>query len=313
MMVSAVCMGGHWKRVAPLLRQSVDACGYCKDDMAFINYPEFMKNRHDVVSRCIDVGINYIDACTAEEVLCYSRALKGRRNKMYLGFSWAQLEPRNPEYRTVPKLMEALDQGLKKAQLDYVDLWRVTLPQEGLPDLGELTRIEEVTFGALQKAKKQGKVRFSGVSTHNRPWLKSVIEQYPADLQVACTPYTANSKELPTDSVFSAIRKHDVGVFGIKPFSSNSLFRGDSMPNSPYREEDNRRARLALRYILGNSAISAPIPGLATIAQVDNAAAAIRERRQLDHAELHDLHQASKEMWAKLPAHYQWLRNWEYA
>ena len=252
-----------------------DACGYCKADMQLLESPEFQKNRHDIVSRCIDVGINYVDACTREEVMAYSRALKGRRNKMYLGASWYQFEPRNKEYRTVPKLLEALDKGLKETGLEYVDLWRITLPQDGLPDLGELTRIEEATFGVLEKAKKQGKVRFSGVSTHNRPWLKSVIEQYPNELQVACTPYTADSKELPADSVFSAIRKHNVGVFGIKPFSSNSLFKGDSTPNNPFREEDDKRARLALRYILGNPAISAPIAGLVTMAQVDNAAKAI--------------------------------------
>jgi len=288
-----------------------DACGYCKADMQLLESPEFQKNRHDIVSRCIDVGINYVDACTREEVMAYSRALKGRRNKMYLGASWYQFEPRNKEYRTVPKLLEALDKGLKETGLEYVDLWRITLPQDGLPDLGELTRIEEATFGVLEKAKKQGKVRFSGVSTHNRPWLKSVIEQYPNELQVACTPYTADSKELPADSVFSAIRKHNVGVFGIKPFSSNSLFKGDSTPNNPFREEDDKRARLALRYILGNPAISAPIAGLVTMAQVDNAAKAIAERRKLDHAEKAELEKVSKAMWAKLPPHYHWLRNWK--
>lgn len=313
LMVSAVCLGGHWKRVGQMLPKPIaQACGYCKADMDNLNNPEFQQNRHAVVSRCIELGINYVDACTGEEVMAYSRALKGRRDKMYLGASWYQREPRRPEYRTVPKLMEALDMGLKESGLEYVDLWRITLPQDGLPDLGELTRIEEATFGALEKAKKQGKVRFSGVSTHNRAWLKSVIEQYPNELQVCCTPYTANSKELPTESVFSAIRKNNVGVFGIKPFADNALFKGDSTPNSPHREEDDRRARLALRYILGNPAITAPIPGLVTLAQVDNAAKAIAERRKLDKAEKAELENASKHMWANLRPSHQWLRNWEH-
>ena len=313
LMVSAVCLGGHWKRVGQMLATPIaQACGYCKADMANLNNPQFQQNRHAVVSRCIELGINYVDACTGEEVMAYGRALKGRRDKMYLGASWYQREPRRPEYRTVPKLMEALDMGLKESGLEYVDLWRITLPQDGMPDLGELTRIEEATFGALEKAKKQGKVRFSGVSTHNRAWLKSVIEQYPNELQVACTPYTANSKELPTESVFSAIRKHNVGVFGIKPFADNALFKGDSTPNSPHREEDDRRARLALRYILGNPAITAPIPGLVTLAQVDNAAKAIAERRKLDKAEKAELENASKHMWANLRPSHQWLRNWEH-
>jgi hypothetical protein len=33
---------------------------------------------------------------------------------------------------------------------------------------------------------------------------------------VVLFPYTANSKELPDDSVFEAVKKHDVGVFGIR-------------------------------------------------------------------------------------------------
>jgi len=190
LMVSAVCLGGHWKRVGNMLSKPIEACGYCKNDFENLNNPEFQKNRHDIISRCIEVGINYVDACSDQEVLAYSQAVRGRRDKIYFGASWHLHEPRNKDYRTVAKLMEALDSGLKGAGLEYVDLWRITLPQDGLPDLGELTRVEEATFGALQQAKKQGNVRFSGISTHNRVWLKSVIEQYPNELQVACTPYT---------------------------------------------------------------------------------------------------------------------------
>jgi aryl-alcohol dehydrogenase-like predicted oxidoreductase len=309
LMVSAVCLGGHWKRVHNMVPGAFEPKKYKASD---IEIPGFIKNRHEVVSRCIDVGINYIDACTGEEVQAYARALKGRRDKVYLGYSWFQKEPRFKEYRTVAKLLESLDQGLRTIGLDYVDVWRITLPEQTLPDLAELARIEEATFGALEKAREQGKVRFTGLSTHNRPWLKSVIEQYPKQVQVVCTPYTADSKELPTDSVFAAIRKFDVGVFGIKPFASNALFKGDGSLDSPEREEDDKRARLALRYILGNPAITAPIPGLVNIPQVDNAAKAVMERRQLDRQETADLEQASTEMWANLHPGYQWLKNWEY-
>ena len=52
----------------------------------------------------------------------------------------------------------------------------------------------------------------------------------------------------------------DVGWFGIKPFASNSVFKGDSAGH-PHAKQDNRIARLTLRYILCNPAITAPIPG----------------------------------------------------
>ncbi|MEN6604345.1 MAG: hypothetical protein ABFD86_18195, partial [Bryobacteraceae bacterium] len=152
----------------------------------------------------------------------------------------------------------------------------------------------------------------TGVSSHNRVWLKSMIETYPDVMEVVLFPYTANSKQLPDDSVFDAVKQHDVGVLGIKPFANNTLFAGDSAYNNPHREEDDKRARLAIRYILSNPRITAPIPGLISAYQVDNVVRAVQERRRLDLKERAELDQAGREMWAKLTPDYQWLRDWEY-
>jgi predicted aldo/keto reductase-like oxidoreductase len=260
----------------------------------------------------MEVGINYIDACAGPEVLAYSKVLKGRRDKMYLGYSWHTRESRYSDWRDGKKMMEGLNQGLKEAQLDYVDLWRISLPMDRITDLGELSQVEESCMEALSLAKKQGKARFTGVSTHNRVWLKSIVEQYPEQVEVVLFPYTADSKVLPDDSVFEAVQKKNTGVFGIKPFADNSLFKGDSSPNHPAAEEDDRRARLALRYILSNPAITAPIPGMVTTHQVDNAAKAVLERRKLDKAERAELRRAVDHMWANLRPSHQWLREWEY-
>ena len=89
MMISAVCMGGHWKRIE-------QAIGPNKGPGS----PEFDKNRRDVVTRCIERGINYIDACVGGEVKAYAQALKGRRDRMYLGYSWYESEVRFAPWRT---------------------------------------------------------------------------------------------------------------------------------------------------------------------------------------------------------------------
>ncbi|MGC9035076.1 MAG: aldo/keto reductase [Verrucomicrobiia bacterium] len=297
-MVSAVCLGGHWKRIDTVVSGG-----------GGINNPDFQKNRYDVVSRCIERGINYIDACTSQEVLTYSRALKGRRDKMYLGFSWYEQEMRNPEFRTAEKLLQTLEKGMKQAGLDYVDVWRITMHEQSSRHTeGE---VEEM-MKALQKAKQQGKARFVGFSSHDRPHIKWMIEKYSDIVEVICTPYTAKTKVLPTDSMFDTIKKYNIGVFGIKPFASNSLFKGNSALDNPEAEQDDRRARLAIRYILCNPAITAPIPGLINIHQVDNVADAVKERRELDVKETVELNKAADEMWAWLPADYQWLKDWEY-
>jgi aryl-alcohol dehydrogenase-like predicted oxidoreductase len=310
--VSAACMGGHWKRVETMLSGPFKGVGYAKQDYENVNNPEFIKNRHEVVSRAIEVGINYIDACAGPEVLAYSKVLKGRRDKMYLGFSWFEREPRFKEWRSKGKLIDGLDQSLKEAGLEYVDLWRITLPEQNVADQGELKMIEEATAEALMLAKKQGKARLGGVSTHNRVWLNWLIEQYTDVMDVVLTPYTPSTRELPSDSMFDAIRKHDIGMFGIKPFGSNALFAGDSSLRSQHKADDDRKARLALRYVLANPSVTAPIPGLANIDQVNNVAAAIMERRKLDPKEKAELEKAASDMWARMDPSYHWLKDWQW-
>ncbi|MHC4336292.1 MAG: aldo/keto reductase, partial [Planctomycetota bacterium] len=109
---------------------------------------------------------------------------------------------RNEQFRKAGSLLKTLDKGMQLCRLDYVDLWRITM----LPGSAKHTE-EEVgeMIGALEKAKKQGKVRFTGLSSHDRPHIKSMIETYPDVVQVVVTPYTAKTKELPKDSIFEAI------------------------------------------------------------------------------------------------------------
>jgi predicted aldo/keto reductase-like oxidoreductase len=304
--VSAVCMGGHWKRVNRMVPSAFEGDNFLA---AKLDNGAFRENRYDVLTRCMEAGINYIDACTWEEVQTYAKALAGRREKMFMGFSWYQHEMRNQDFRTAEALLGTLDKGLQETGLEYVDLWRITMhEQSGMHKPGEV----EQMMKALEKARQQGKCRFTGFSSHDRPHIKWMIETYPDIVQVVVTPYTAKSKVKPADSLFDAVKKHDVGVFGIKPFSSNALFKGDGSLESPTAEEDDRMARMAIRYILATDVITAPIPGLINTHQVDNMVKALQEHRELDQVEAQELGQAMDEAWAKLPANYQWLKDWEY-
>ncbi|MBL7223064.1 MAG: aldo/keto reductase [Candidatus Brocadiae bacterium] len=298
--VSAVCFGGHWKRVGQVTGQPIPGVSLPKTATAMA---ALRKNRYDVMTRCIERGINYVDACTEAEVSVYGPALKGRRDKMYFGFAMWPKCPRKAKWCKAEALLATLEEGMKLAQVDYVDVWRPVCSTPGKHSEAD----EQEFIKAFVKAKEQGKVRFAGVSSHGRLWLKRLCETYPEHFQALCFPYTANSKELPKDSLFDTVRKHDIGTFGIKPFGGGSLFRGAKTP-----DEMMKRARLAIRYILGNPAITAPIPGLASQDEVDNMAEAVKERRKLDTAEQAELDAVTQEMWATLPAEYEWLKDWEY-
>lgn len=306
--VSAVCLGGHWKRVDKVIKSKGKINPYA-GPTEHADMGVFLKNRHDVVSRCLEVGINCIDFAGDAEPETYCKVLEGRREKMYLAYSHPASELRVPENRTAKKLVELFEAGLKRCKLEYADVWRLMALERGA---AHSQADVDAMIQALETARRKGLCRYTGLSTHDRKWAKMLIEKYPDVVQVLCTPYTSKSKVLPEDSLFDAVKKHDVGILGIKPFASNAIFQGDGSPDSPHVAEDDRRARMTIRYILSNPAITAPIPGLISPHQVDNIAAAVRERRELDAEERAELERLGDEMWARLPEEYQWLKDWEY-
>jgi len=274
LMVSAVCLGGHSR--------------------------SNQQERTEIISRCIDLGINYVDSCTFGEVCRDAKALKGRRDKMYVALSHCGHEVRNKDYRTAKKLLEALDETLQASKQEYTDLWRITCYEPG----GRHTfNTSCEIIEALEKAKKQGKARFVGFSSHDRRWIQFMIEYFP-QVEVVCFPFTTMTKTAPTDSLFDALKKRDVGAFGIKPFGAGSLFMGS-------QEEKDRLGRLAIRYILHSNTVI-PIPGMNALHHVENVVKAVTERRELDRKEQAELDGVSRQMWANLPPNYQWLRDWEY-
>jgi aryl-alcohol dehydrogenase-like predicted oxidoreductase len=256
------------------------------------------QQRNEIVNRCLDIGINYIDSTGDGELHRDIKALGSRRDSVYLALSDTGREPREPEYRTAAKLLEVLDNALSRARLEYTDLWRITVYEPGgRHSFNTSCEIIE----ALEKAKKQGKTRCTGIASHDRRWFKFMIEYFP-QLEVVLFPFTTMTKAAPKDSLFDALNKCDVGAFGIKPFAASSLFTGD-------RQQDDRRARLAIRYILHSNTVI-PIPGISRPREADNLALAVKERRELDLAERAELEKAGGQTLARLPANYQWLKDW---
>lgn len=297
LMVSALCLGGHWKGLGPVLGRPFAGSGYDEEDFENIRCPDFLTNRSDVVSRSIELGINYIDACAPPEILAYARVLAGRRDKVCLGYSWHTREPRYPEWRSAKALVAGLDAGLSEAGLDYVDLWRISLPVDGVADRSERCRIEEAAAEGLLLARRQGKARFTGVSSHDRHWLRGMVEQYPDEIQVVLFPFTAGSGMAAEGSLFETLRAHDAGALAIKPFAGGALFGQEA--------NDGRLARLAIRHVLSHAAIAGAVCGFSSVAQLENAAG---DLSRLDCAERAELESAVASMWPRA----SWLRAWRH-
>jgi len=323
LMISEVSLGGHWR--APWRDRSG---GWWWGKFAGEEVPDDVaKNRTDVVSRAIECGMNYVDITGAEECLCYGVALKGRRDKMIVGADDSKLCPRRDEYCNVKAQIHNVEECLRHFGTDYLDIWRVQAKMDGTNTDADV----EAMIGAFQKLHKAGKALHFGISSHSRPWAQHVIEKYP-EVEMFIFPCTAKTKDKGTPatrdnieevnagygpehkSIFRSLREQDVGLITIKPFFGGSLLKTHDKPKLGVgSKEDNDLARLTLQCVLNLSdAVTAVIPGLSTVYEVDNAARASYTRPLgQTAAEKGWLTDVTDRRWAALPQEYTWLRDWE--
>jgi predicted aldo/keto reductase-like oxidoreductase len=323
LMISEVSLGGHWR--APWTTR-MGGWWWGKNIKKGIS-DKITKNRTDVVSKAIDCGMNYMDITGAEECIAFGTALKGRREKMYVGADDSQLCPRHDEFCNVKAQIHNVEECLRNFGTDYLDIWRIQAKMDGTNTDADV----EMMIEAFQKLHKAGKAKHLGISSHSRPWTQHVIEKYP-QVEMFLFPCTARTKEKgkppvaenieernPGDepeakSVFQSLRDNDVGLITIKPFFGGGLLKThDKIKTGAGDKEDNDLVRLTLQCILNlNDAITAVIPGLSTVYEVENAAMASYTRPLgQTAADKKWLEQMTDQRWAVLTQDYAWLHDWQ--
>ena len=259
--------------------------------------PEVLKNRADVVSRCIEHGINYLDITSGAEALAYKTALKQHREQIYVAADDSAYCMRHTRHRNVDSQIRNIESCLNKLGTDYLDVWR---PQFKYMD-GHRDVEMEMCIGVFEKARRQGKARYLGMATHDRPWIRYIVERFP-QYAIVYTPYTMSSEVRSSDrksidpeqlyepsdrgrrlknigrELFEKTAAQGVGVITTNPFGGKLRPEGRGQ-GGVIPEEDLEAAPLTLAYILNTPDISAVAVGMALPSHVDSHIRALSERR----------------------------------
>jgi aryl-alcohol dehydrogenase-like predicted oxidoreductase len=193
----------------------------------------------------IDSGITYIDTSPdygSEPVV--GEVMKSRRSEVFLA---TKINRRSRE-----GVLDEVKESLRKLQTDHVDLIQVhavnawaDLEQALAPD-GALT--------ALEEARRDGLVRFIGITGHARPEiLGHALYQYPFDTVLVALGMADRLVSSPETFLLPRAVERNVGVVAMKVFGHGAF--------------DNRE--LALRYSLGLPGVSLAIIGLDNVQQID--------------------------------------------
>jgi len=210
-----------------------------------------------VITRAADLGINYFDTARVYQhgnnEKMVGAALKGKRKEIVLSTKTPGADKE--------AALKDLDTSLKELGTDYVDIWYLhgkDSPAEVHDDLIE----------AQQIAKKQGKIRFAGVSTHTGqkellPWL---AQKGVFDVVLVAYNFTMDSG---MEQAVEAAAKGNLGVVGMKVMAGGfrSLKQGD-----PNFEKLHRQGAMlsALKWTLKNPNVTTTIPSMTDMDQLED-------------------------------------------
>jgi len=229
-----------------------------------------------IVERAVDLGMNYFDTApdyfpASEETL--GKVLPKVRDKVFITSKMCTYGkyPQHLSLHTpAEKYVECVEASLKRLQTDHVDALFVHAVGERPPTEKGEKDIERLKDPEMLKAfdalKKQGKVRFLGLSTHGPHMMEEVI-----DYAVECGQYdlvmpTWNfMKFKDLQKALDKAKAKNVAVVAMKTVPGAKA----SVPDKMAGLSPEEATVAALKWALSNPAISTIVKGAKSVADVD--------------------------------------------
>lgn len=221
-----------------------------------------------VVRQAKELGVNLFDTARAYE----RKGLSVLASEDKIGLALAEERGElilctKTQAALAEEATEHLQDSLRRLRTDYLDIWM-------LHSVDKLSKWETIcgAGGALEafvRARKQGTVRYLGISGHRPDVLRTVLEQFP--FEVVMVPVNIVDRHVYNveTSLLPYCRQRGIGVLAMKPLAGGML---------------KEYAPLALRYCLGQDIASA-LPGMGTVKEVEVDVGAAADPRPLTPGE----------------------------
>ncbi len=210
-----------------------------------------------VIERAADIGITYFDTArgyqNGNNERMVGAALKSKRKSLTLSTKTAAT--------TREEALKHIDTSLAELGTDHVDIWYLhgkSKPEDLTDDLLE----------AQQTAKKAGKTRFVGVSTHGgQPELFPAVIRKMPQFDVILTSYNF-AMDPKMDELIASAAKQGIGIVAMKVMAGG--FRRVK-PGDKQAEILRREGAMlaALKWVLKNRNVATTIPSITDNEQLE--------------------------------------------
>jgi len=311
--VSALSFGSH---INPALRAGA------KHGSTLNEKGQARRDRH--ISKAIDYGVNMVDTYeNAGQWQPMAKLVQDRRDKVLVSIC-----------RQFPNFAgKNIDDAARL--FGHVDLYRIYV--------GDGASVNDSIledWDAMRKAKKAGKVRSIGISTHSERMMLSALDELEG-LDYMMFPYNFIHARADYMEVLPKAIKQRVGLIAIKPLAAGSIVKLD--PKSPpgstpenariqlyqrgnrpvlpavveklteslNRSPDESLCQAALRFVYSRPFMTSAMPGMFQERELDDNYAALQNHLKLaqNNGDVLDAARKLCRVYGRdwLPPHYRWL------
>jgi len=197
-----------------------------------------------VITRAVDMGINYYDTSrnyqSGQNERMVGAALGARRKGILLA-------SKSSDYpKSGTGILAEIETSLKELATDYLDVWH-------LHNISSGAEITDEVVEAQRRAKQQGKIRFTGVSTHNLPAVVDRVLEAKIEVVQALYNFASDKSYGPA---IEKLHAAGVGLIAMKVMAKAGG-RGAAQPPRP-----PAFAPAALKWAIRNPAIATAVPSM---------------------------------------------------
>jgi uncharacterized protein len=210
-----------------------------------------------VIEKAADLGINFFDTArvyqNGNNEKMVGAALKSRRKDLIL----CTKTPANNK----AEALKTLETSLTELGTDHVDIWH-------LHGKSKPSDLSDELMEAQAQAKKEGKIRFAGVSCHN-----GHAELFPALIEkknhfdVLLTSYNF-SMDAGMEGLLEKVAAAGIGIIGMKVMAGGFRRPKEGDKTQQILKKDGAMLA-ALKWVLRNKNIGTTIPSITDMEQLD--------------------------------------------
>ena len=226
-----------------------------------VGYGCMITSDSSVISRAVDMGITYFDTArgyqSGNNERMVGAALKGSRDKVVISSK--------SEAKTAAEAVAHLDTSLKELGTDHLDIWYMHARDTAADIPDELVAVWE-------NAKKQGKIRHIGVSTHSPITIADrVLSVGKFEVVLSTYNFTVGSGN---DPAYKRLAAAGIGMVAMKVMAPASRARGfQDVPG--FRADRMDRVQkpggplAALKWVLRDQRFATTVPSMTDIDQLE--------------------------------------------